>query len=233
MKRVTTVLIVLTGLLMASPANAQFGIRGGINLTDFFSDSSTPTDGARGLNLGVALTVIKLGPINIVAEGYYAEKGTDQNAIGLTPENLLGLENPEQLEALLEQGGTLEYGLDYFELPILARINLPVKGALRPYLNAGPTFAWQIDCGFKVNAVSQSSNFDCADLERDNLRETLEDYEMGLVIGGGLDFPVLSRGGINLDVRYNRGLSRLATLDDGGDVKNSAFTAMLGYFIGL
>jgi len=218
-----------------NPVQAQFGIRGGINLADFFTEGDVETNGSTGLNLGAAFTLIKLGPINLVAEGYYAEKGTGQDVIGLNPENLLGLENPEELERLLENGGTLEYGLDYVEVPVLARINLPVQGGvLRPYLNAGPAFSWQINCGVKVDVASESSNFECSDLQRENLQETIQDYEMGMIIGGGLDLPIFELGaGLNLDIRYNRGLSRLTRVDENGVVKNSAWTMMLGYFFGL
>ncbi len=236
MKKIILLILATTFVGQSEPVQAQFGIRGGINLTDFFTDGEEDTEARQGLNIGVAFTLIKLGPIHVIAEGYYSEKGSGQDIQGFNPQNLLGLNNPEELELLLENGGTLEYGLDYVELPILARINLPTKGMLRPYINGGPSFAWQIDCGFKANAVSQSTQFDCSQLERDNIEETLRDYEVGMVLGGGVDLALGMLGGtsgLNLDIRYNRGLSRLAKLDGGVEVTNTAWTAMLGYFVGL
>ncbi len=55
----------------------------------------------------------------------------------------------------------------------------------------------------------------------------LEDYERGLVFGGGVDFLVCEGfGAVNLDARYTRGVSRVT-----GDLdwKNEAPSRMVGW----
>ena len=53
------------------------------------------------------------------------------------------------------------------------------------------------------------------------------------MLAGGFDFAVGSVGAINIDARLTRGLSRLAQGSDGPDIRNQAFSVMLGYSFGL
>ena len=136
------------------------------------------------------------------------------------------------------EGQTAEVGIDYVEIPVLLRWNFPlVRSRFRPYLQGGPAFGWRLDCGVMVSAASAGgaeSESNCDDLNSENIEETLNSYETGLVLGGGVAAAVLSgRGAISLDLRLTRGLSRLSEGMDGPDVRNQAFTAMLGYTFGF
>lgn len=202
-------------LLLAPPLGAQSGLKGGINLNRFFGSTVDETDTHTGLNLGASLGLLELGPIQLVGEVYYRQKGGK------------GMIDPFQDPQNV--GGTVEIGVDYVEIPLLARLNLgTVGGRLLPYLEGGPAFGWQIDCGVEAGAAGTAET-QCADLlERGE--ETLKDYELGAVVGGGADL-ILARGmGINLDIRYTAGLSDL-TAD--AELKNRSFTVMLGYAFAL
>lgn len=120
-------------------------------------------------------------------------------------------------------------GIDYVEIPLLARINLRnAGGRFTPYLEAGPAFGWQIDCGVEAGAQG-SGEVACDDL-LENPEDTFRDCELRAVLGGGVDISLGPGMGINLDVRYTGGPSDL-TPD--AEIKNRSFTVMLRYTFGL
>ncbi len=217
--RKTSLVSLLAALALAAPApaHAQFAFSGGINLTDLIGDDAGETSRKSGLNLGASFPILTLGPVQVVAEGFYRQKGAQRN---LT-----------DVQQSLVAGQSVDFGIDYVEVPVLARLNLGLRaGRFIPYLAAGPAFAWKIDCGVS-GAAGASGELACDDLMGDALGETLRDYERGLVLGGGVDVVVLGgSGAIRLDARYTRGLSRVS---GGADVRNRAFSLMLGYALGV
>jgi len=245
MKRISFSLLFLGAVLAwtAQPAAAQFGIRGGISLTDFFGDGVTDTEQIRNLSYGISMGLIRVGAFQIVAEGYYRQKGAgwaalDALSAGGGP---LALDSTQIASLVGGAAGnqTLEFGLDYVEIPVLLRWNIAtIGGRLRPYVNAGPAFGWRIDCGVSVSLDGASegggAETACQDLSQENLEDTLRNYETGLVLGGGLDLAVLGgAGALTLDARLTRGLSRLSEGQQGGEVKNQSFSAVLGYTFGF
>ena len=91
---------------VASPAVAQFGFRGGMNLSKFVGADAARSESARGLNLGASIALFHIGPVSIVPEVYYAEKGSK--------------------ELDLATATTFEYGLDY-TIPGLGGLNLDAR----------------------------------------------------------------------------------------------------------
>ena len=235
---VAVVALALT--LTPQPSHSQVTLRGGVNLTDFFGSDADDTESVRSLSYGLAMSLITIGPAQVVLEGYYRKKGAGWDAV----DALVGGGSPvafdsAQVAAWTSQVGTLsgqqlEFGLDYVEVPVLLRWNFPTQGTrYRPYLNAGPAFAWRLDCGLTLDGSGGGAEAACEDLSRDNLEETLKEYELGLAVGGGLDVFVLGgSGAINVDARLTRGLSRLSE-EAGGEVKNQSFTLLLGYAFGF
>ena len=219
--------------VLPQPGAAQFGIRGGISLNDFFGQSVNETEQSQNLSYGISMGLIRIGAFQITAEGYYRQKGAGLGALdalsaGGGPVPL----DSAQIAGLV--GGnignqTLEFGLDYVEIPILLRWNVATLGGrVRPYLNAGPAFGWRLDCGISVSVDGTSGaspESACQDLSQGSLEETLRNYETGLVLGGA--------GAFTLDARLTRGLSRLGTSEDGLEVKNQAFSVVLGYTFGF
>lgn len=196
----------------ASPAAAQFGFRGGMNLSKFVGADAAPNESARGLNLGATIALFHIGPVSIVPEVYYAEKGSK--------------------EIDLSTATTFEYGLDYIELPVLVKVAFPIKGWLRGYVDGGPAYAWNIDCSITATESGSTNTFsECGEMFR-SFDTAIEKADRGVVMGGGLDFTVPGLGGLNLDARLVRGLSRLKSGTTGSDIKNQAFSLMLGYYIG-
>lgn len=190
-------------------------------MTSFFGDGVRNTDNRSSLGFGGAAALLTIGPVIFLAEGYYRQKGAERVS--------------EFNEQVFEEGAA-EIGLDYIEIPLLARVNLPtVAGRFVPYVNAGPAFGWRIDCGIRFQESAGAAESDCEDLMGENFEETLRSYEQGLVLGGGVDIAVLrGLGAINVDARLTQGLSRISESANGtGEVKNRAFSVMLGYSFGI
>lgn len=127
---------------------------------------------------------------------------------------------------------TFEYGLNYIEVPVLAKLSFPLAGLLRGYVAGGPAFAWNIDCSISATEAGATNNLgECGETFR-SFDTAMEKADRGVVIGGGLDFTIPGLGALNLDARLVRGLARLRSGTTGSDIKNQAFSLMLGYYIG-
>ena len=211
--RITILASVATLCVMplATPAAAQFGIRGGMNLTKFVGGDATDAEGKAGLSLGASIPLLRIGPLQIVPEVYYSEKGSKQFDPATTT--------------------TFEYGLNYIELPVLAKLSFPLKGGLRGYVQGGPAYAWNIDCTISATEAGTTNNLgDCGETFS-SFDTAMEKADRGIVFGGGLDFTIRGLGGLNLDARVVKGLARVQK-GTGSDIKNQAFSLMLGYYIG-
>lgn len=215
--------VLVCALLVPESAHAQVGLRGGVNLTDWFGDDVESTDRKTGLSLGASFGLVSIGPVQLVAEAYYRQKGT-----GFALADFQAGETPPE-----ELPETVEFGIDYLEVPVLARVNLPpLSNSLGLYLIGGPAFAWRIDCGFETEVSTGTSATNCDDLSSENLGETFENYDLGAAGGLGLDVLLPGRiGALNLEARYTGGLKRVGA--DGTDVKNRAFSLTLGYSFGV
>jgi hypothetical protein len=213
------VVMLVVPLLLLAPrsAGAQgFRLGGGVNLSDFFGDDAGATERKSGLDLGLSMPLLRLGPAQLRAEGYYRQKGA---------------RSVEEFQQAALAGESVAIGIDYVEAPLLLRFDLPNLGqTVFPYVEGGPAFAWRINCGVSFDAATDDGQNQCDDLSGENIEETLKEYEQGLVLGGGVDVPVFRIGSINIDARYTRGLSRLA---ETGEIRNRALSVMLGYSFGL
>ena len=208
--------VVLAGA--PTPSAAQFGIRGGVNLSRFVGNDAD-SDPRAGVNLGASIPLFRAGPIALVPEVYYAAKGgTAFTSIGVTPVT----------------SSALEFELSYIEVPLLVRLHFPL-GPVEGYVGGGPAYAWNLDCKFTpetdLNAEAREcgqpfQSFDTAMSSADKL----------IVINGGLNLFVLGGfGGLNLDARLTRGFDQVIESDSGAsdtEAKNQSITLMLGYYLG-
>jgi len=220
----------LLTITLVETSTAQIGIRGGINLSRFVGEDVSETEDLMGLNAGLSFQIINIGPISIVPEVYYAEKGTRltdqlQQFQQQDPENPI---NPEDVE--------LEFNLAYVEIPILLKIRLPFLSTdkIHPYIAGGPVFGFRLDCSISfTNAAAEDRVQECVDDNFDDLEATFNDADRGYVLSTGIDFQIPLLGTLTLDGRYYRGLSRLIENQENDDIYNQNITLMLGYNIGF
>jgi len=132
-----------------------------------------------------------------------------------------------QTEVLYSQKGsmwkgdpdlTLKANLTFVDIPLLVKFFLPVsaQSALRPNVFVGPYAAVNVSAKMKEETAEGGDETDIEDLKKTDL---------GLVVGGGIDFAV-GKGKILLDVRYSFGFSSFSTIEN---FKNKVFTVLAGY----
>lgn len=224
MRVLLTGAFLIAGLSMgASETRAQMPItlKGGLNLTNFVGGDAGDTDREEGLNLGASIGLVRVSRVQVLAEVYYRQKGASGSLTDLGP-----IVPPAGGSTPTSQN--LEVGLDYVEIPVVARIDLgKPTGSWFPYLFGGPAFGWRVDCS--VALESGTSETKCDDLT-ENLEQTIRDYDLGMVIGAGLDYALpRGIGALNLDARYTGGLSKIGDGDEALDIRNQAFSVMLGW----
>ena len=107
--------------------------------------------------------------------------------------------------------------VDYMELPVLARIGVPVSEHLSTYLMAGPAVGLLLK--FQTRRESDGSATD--------LTGEAKRIEVSGVLGAGVEVALTRQHGLTLEARYDRSFTRF--LENGDDVKNRVFAFMLGY----
>lgn len=208
----------------STPAVAQFGLRGGMNLSKFVGSSAGNSESATGLNVGASISLIHLGPVSIVPEVYYSQKGARQFDPGALAAGSAAAPT------------TLDFGLDYIEVPVLVKVSFPLARVLHGYVAGGPAYAWNIDCSISVTGSGATTNTSNCNQTFGSVKTAMQKADRGIVAGAGLDFNAFGLGGLNLDARVVRGLTRLTTSTagtTGADLKNQSVSLMLGYYIGV
>ena len=95
----------------------------------------------------------------------------------------------------------------YFELPLLAKMTFLSEQTLQPNIFIGPAF------GLTIMAVNDVT-----------VLEDIRGYDLGLVLGAGVDIWKLA-----LDIRFNIGLLNFDQSAENLDLKNRTFSIMVGY----
>ena len=153
--------------------SARFGIKGGVNLSNMFTKDVTDKNTIIGFNGGLFLKMPLSSNFAFQPELIYTTKGSELDYNSFV-------------------SGRARFSLSYFELPLLAVINL--------------TENINIHGGVYVAALSNVSIKNKSDINLFNFESELtksdfEKYDYGLVVGAGFDFDK-----IGLGVRYDYGL---------------------------
>ncbi|HAD96709.1 MAG TPA: hypothetical protein DCG19_04840 [Cryomorphaceae bacterium] len=118
--------------------------------------------------------------------------------------------------------------VDYLQIPLLIKAQVPVGETVFPFVYAGPYGAFELDNNFNSQEVIGPFVFSGEG------KADVNDFDYGVVLGAGMDFQV---GGLFLgfDARYDIGMTKILKIDDEEqDLKNRAFTifASLGVNLG-
>lgn len=182
-------------LVVAGTVQAQLrlGVKGGISFSTFVGESEVhvPVIGEEvrididqirdGFAGGAFITLNLSRWFAIQPELLYVQKGGEASAFGVTA----------------------TWKVDYFEVPILARLNIPLGGASL-YLFGGPTMAFNTSSKLEVTAplLNVSENLD---IVRGN--------DWIATFGAGFEVPV-STVVLSFDARYSIGLTDLVDLEE-------------------
>lgn len=160
----------------------KYGIKGGINFADLHTKSNDKSKVLVGFNIGgfAKLPIYKM--VAIQPEIYYTTKGAD-----VTYDNLIAQ-------------GTARFTLNYVEIPLLLIVN--INENFNVY--AGP-YASALVSG----KVKNKSNTVLFDYEHNIKREDYSDYDLGIIVGGGIDIDRIGIG-----VRYCYGTKTVGKQKD-------------------
>ena len=122
-----------------------------------------------------------------------------------------------------EEGYNVNIKLDYVEIPVLLRFNIPMEGSISPYLMLGPSIAFKAGCTIGSGDSGTTVDVDCEEAELE-----VSSMDFGGVLAAGLGFDA-GPGQVFVGARYYAGFM---TVDDSGqdaDVKNKGFFFSGGY----
>lgn len=205
MRKTLATLFVFGSLLAFGPASARsevtgFGIKAGTAMSNVFGKDVYDQKFRAGFSYGIFMTYGFGRTFAIQPELLFVMKGSKYvNGTGL--------------EAYRET-----MSLEYVELPILAKVYLPLSRSFRTHVFAGPAPALNIRARVNASFAGESQ------------QETLDNImgvDVGLAAGAGIEVPI--RGGwITFDVRYTAGLMTLSKEAD-DDIRNGALSFLFGY----
>ncbi|TVR56200.1 MAG: hypothetical protein EA421_04285 [Gemmatimonadales bacterium] len=226
--RVTGLLVaLLVGLGIPLSASAQLGLRGGLSLSDLAGSGVQTAEQRQGLTGGAGWTLFRLGPVEIAPELSYVQKGTGDLFLAAQQPGggLPGTPPPNP--------DFVEFGLDYLEIPVLARLvlDLPVGSAgTAAYVQAGPALAWRLHCAIRPSGDGSLEVGDgCRVPQFQGADDVVRSADRGTVLGGGLLLTVGSVGQVTFNARMIRGLDRVAVDPNDPEARNRAFLFTLGW----
>lgn len=164
---ITLILGATATTLQAQVSNgeAQFGVKGGVNFSNMYTEDVNDNNVLTSFNAGIYATLPITSFIAIQPEVLYSRKGSE-----LTYDNAFAT-------------GTAQFKLNYIEVPILVKANLTKN----LNIHAGPYFAYLVDA--QIKNESDTFNFE------DNLdNDDFNKFDAGISAGIGLDFESIGIG---------------------------------------
>ena len=184
----------------ATPAKPRFGITAGITLADVGGEDLQNTKLKTGFVGGVVAALPLGSGFSFQPELVYSMKGTKVDSTNIE----------------------LSVKVNYFELPLLVRYEVPVTGSTKPFLLAGPALAIQTSCKFAVSQQGATISIGCEELFNQGGASNIDSktFDFGAIFGGGLAFDVGGRS-MSIGVRYDLGLTKIFS---DTDMKNRALS---------
>lgn len=175
-----------------------WGIKAGVNVSDFYGDDADNSDVRAGFSGGLLF--------NYRFNSYWA----------IQPEVLFNIKGADLDTGLAGENGPAEYEFGYLNVPVLAKFYIPTGSALTPNLFAGP------EVGFKLYGESNDSDID------DELKDAEFGiaFGAGLDLSTGSNPANLIRT-VGLDLRYSLGLTDVFDTPQEPEARNGVFQAAL------
>src|SRR5688572_19978012 len=196
--------VVAGGASSALAQERQIGIKAGVNVASLVFDGAEVDsyNDRRVAFLAGGFGVWPLGgPTALQVEALFSQKGAKFS------------EDLDDFEASLE--------LDYLDLPVLLRIQVPVFGSSRLHIFGAPSVSFRLAARNK--AAGTGLQFDQGEIE--NIEDDIEPFDFGIVAGAGVD---IGRR-IVIDARYSWGLSTInKDSSEGIEIKNRVLSFMAG-----
>lgn len=201
----TLVLALLVGPAVAGPLGK--GLKAGISYSKITNDSTGDSDHKLGFAAGLSVSYDLLPGLTLQPELLYVQQGGrwDVNVV---------------------EGGTivsnadLTWKLNYVQVPVLARVNLPLLGAFLPTLIGGPALSFKAASTFDL----EDGDSLIASGDVDDLAST----DLSLIVGLGFKVGA-GPAGFVVDARYNLGSTNLNDTDSEVTINNRGFQVLAGF----
>ncbi len=199
--------VLITALLILLPAVAAgqstVGFRGGLSLASLGGDDAVDLDSRTGLSFGGFFNVPVSDMLGVQVGAGFVQKGAKETELGID----------------------LEFELGYIEIPLLLTLSPPTSGNVGFTFSVGPAVGFKTGCEFSASDAGVTVELDCDDPSIDL---DLKSFDVGAMVGAGLDIGLTESISLHLDAFYNFGFTKI---DDSGvddDVKNRAFSILAG-----
>lgn len=180
------------------PSNYRFGFKGGMNISNMSVEPAELEDqnSLQSYALGAWWGIPLNRSFTLQPEAFYSVKGDAESSGGYTSSTHMG----------------------YLDVPVLMKMGFLHGSAAQPSLFLGPSLAVNLSANAKLEGEGTSIDMD--------VKDQVADFELDLVVGGGVDFRVGERT-VGLDLRYSKGLSNAAADGANGSGRNDVI-AILG-----
>ena len=202
------------------PAQAQLGggidikpgVRAGVDFMKIGGEDAADDNNRRTGFLIGGFVLVDAGLIAVQPELMYIQKGASQ-------------------ERTLPDGTTVTrtIKLDYIEVPVLVKLQVPLEEGITPSVFAGPTLGLNVTAEAEAEAEGESAREDISSATED-ISDDVSGTDFGLALGGGVDVE-LNNVTLMGDIRYGLGLT--STDDGDASIQNRGFMITAGLALDL
>lgn len=205
MKSIKLMCVVLAVMfILTINLSAQGGIKGGFNLSKFYSIEPIGLEQKylAGFQVGLFKGINISPSVQIQPEIFFIQKGTKMSYT-LDVVEVIG-----------------KVKISYFEIPLLLKFNIKPETSVNPYLIAGPYVAFRT----KATQTVESGGVK----ESEDIKDEVKSTDFGIIGGAGVEFKV---GGlvkcVLAEIRYELGLADIVK-DEDSKAKNSSIVFNVG-----
>jgi hypothetical protein len=144
-------------------------------------------------------------------------------AITLQPEVLLTRRGAEFIRTNVRS----TISVNYFEVPILLKVRLPIGQVVFPHVFVGPNFSFRTNVDYSSFDNDSGTTLTTNDAD---IRKT----DVGAVVGGGFDIQTRENGlFFTIDGRYGFGFNSISRVSNSLEIKNAGwnFSAGVGFLL--
>ncbi|HEX2694336.1 MAG TPA: porin family protein [Acidobacteriota bacterium] len=205
MKKTFSALLISASVLVFGPVAAGFevtgfGVKTGVAMSNIFGRDVYDQKFRAGFSYGIFMTC-----------GF-------GRTFAVQPELLFVMKGSKYVNGRGSDAYRETMSLEYVELPILAKVYLPLSRAFRTHVFAGPAPALNIRARVDARFAGETQV---------EALDNVMGVDIGLAAGAGIEVPV-GGGRITFDVRYTAGLTTLSKEPD-DDIRNGAVSFLFGY----
>ncbi|MGE5457367.1 MAG: porin family protein [Methanococcaceae archaeon] len=204
--------VLILSIFMTSYSNAQdfsLGVKGGGSLNKMNFENLSPdyqTD--YGFSFGISGNYKFNQILSFETDLFIAQKGTKYD----------------------EPGVHYSYTLEYFFLPLLAKLYMPLDSDFNPHLDLGASINFLVNNRMGYDLIIKPDGvYPLLPVPPSNYYTSeTKSLDFGIIAGLGLDVKLFSHT-ISLETRYEYGLTDINKGFGSGPVKNRTFSLLLGY----